>query len=848
MPKETSYLSDYRASADGLSFDIFKPALRNILENAETPMTLGVFGTWGSGKTTLLNMLKDELDAKQLPSLKTVWFTAWKYEQQTALWRAFMLRVVDGLYPRKDDQTRYTPNELMTRAQKEGALHLERLERSLYESVSWQDEGRWSLDVGELVKQGSKLPIWLAFHLAGLGEAAKDLGLNPQMAELLEREVREHHLNQLSSMEQFAAEFEKAVRLILGPEGRLLVFVDDLDRCLPEKAVEVLEAIKLFLDVPGTVFVLGMDREVIRHGIEAHYGAMLKTDGNEEIPINGDVYLQKLIQIPFNLPPLDIRGRDDFIKMLEASLPANFQLDEVTRQVFARGLYPNPRQVKRALNVFYLLKQVAAEQEARHLIPPMVLAWPLLAKTVLIQSQWPELYKLWRQYPTLIQTLEDEYTRLPVSEDELLRGQGLPAEAEEKAGIVKASRPSATERPQATGLLAPFINERQKYAFLAEMLRYPEDPGAGRRRARFSGLTRPEVQIYVGLVGATQAAGAEAPVAPLSADWLHELESGDPVRMREVLAAVTETESQVDGTRHRAVRHHLVLIAQNPDLPPPGRAAAGDLADELGYGPKDISSFIPITNSSHPKKWFARYPVTNAQYARFLKPENFENRAFWVGFPRFDELGQPVKETWEQAGWDWLQSALKDKDQTVENGVRLPDYWRDARFGLSRSNAPVVTVSWYEANAYCKWLLEHWSELEEGQQGLPKPREIRLPTETEWILAASGEQDKRFAFGDLKDTKNLPRYANTSESGLQRTTPVWMYPAGATKEGLMDLSGNVWEWQVNYQSKDHDVLVLRGGSWLNYEDYARISGRFSGSPHGRSGDVGFRVTCDFEVA
>ncbi len=72
-------------------------------------------------------------------------------------------------------------------------------------------------------------------------------------------------------MEQFEGGFKQALELVLGTEGRLIVFVDDWNRCLPEKAPEVLEAIKLFLEVPGTVFVLGMDRAVIERGVEVRY-------------------------------------------------------------------------------------------------------------------------------------------------------------------------------------------------------------------------------------------------------------------------------------------------------------------------------------------------------------------------------------------------------------------------------------------------------------------------------------------------------------------------------------------------------------------------------------------------
>jgi formylglycine-generating enzyme required for sulfatase activity len=842
MPKQTIYLSDYRASEDGLNFGVYKPALLNILENAETPLTLGVFGTWGSGKTTLLNMLMNDIQKKGLPSLRTIWFTAWKYEQQDALWRAFMLRVVDGLHPRKDDGTRCMADELSDKNQKQGALHLERLERSIYETVNWQDEGKWSMDVGALAKEGVRLPIWLAFHLAGLGTVAKDLGLNPQLTQVLEREVREHHLNQLGSMEQFAAEFEKAVRLILGEEGRLIVLVDDLDRCLPEKAVEVLEAIKLFLDVPGTVFILGMDREVIRRGIETHYGALLGGDGDkEEIPINGDVYLQKMIQIPFNLPPLDARGREGFIEKLEESLPHDFRLEDITRQVFARGLYPNPRQVKRALNVFYLLKQVAEEQERQKLIEPDVLAWPLLAKTVLIQSQWPELYKLWRQYPTLIQTLEAEYTRQPILEDELLHGQKME-ETSEEGKMVKAGQESQrrrSERPQATGLLAPFLNNRQKYALLADLLLYPEETGQGRLRARFNGLTRNGVQIYVGLVGAVEQA-TEAIIAPMAADLLVELESGDPARIREALAAVNEREPKADGPNHVAFRDRLVIISQNPELAPVSRAASADIADELGCLPKDLHSLVPVP-AENAQFYISRYPVTNFQYARFLTAPDFAEKELWLNFPKFDENAESMRETWGDGGWKFLRENLK------EGKVLMPRYWDDAKFGESRPGAPVVGISWWEANAYCKWLLRHWSDLEEGRQGISKPEIIRLPLESEWVLAAGGESGNRHAWGVLKNKEAITRFANTSESGIGRTTPVWMYPQGASSpdgkslQGLMDMSGNVWEWQANYYGKEHNTLGLRGGSWLNDDDGARVSVRNFNHPGSRVNDIGFRV-------
>jgi formylglycine-generating enzyme required for sulfatase activity len=298
------------------------------------------------------------------------------------------------------------------------------------------------------------------------------------------------------------------------------------------------------------------------------------------------------------------------------------------------------------------------------------------------------------------------------------------------------------------------------------------------------------------------------------------------------------------GPEHEQVETVLHATALDDTLAAMQRASAADTLDELGYHPDDLFAFVSIPNPQSPDSLIARYPVTNAQYERFLKPENFKNQSLWNGFPKFSE---PDKEgyiqkidDWGAEGWDWLQGALKSSED-LEDGMLQPRYWRNQRFGITRQNVPVVGISWYEANAYCRWLLENWDILEEGKQGLSKPREIRLPTETEWVLAAGGEQDNRFAWGSLKDEKEITRFANTGESGINRTTPVWMYPQGKSPLNVMDLSGNVWEWQANFRDKDHDVLALRSGSWVVNLDVARVSGRNDLPPNVRGYILGFRV-------
>lgn len=177
----------------------------------------------------------------------------------------------------------------------------------------------------------------------------------------------------------------------------------------------------------------------------------------------------------------------------------------------------------------------------------------------------------------------------------------------------------------------------------------------------------------------------------------------------------------------------------------------------------------------------------------------------------------------------------------------LPRYWRDPRFGVNRRHAPVVGISWYEASAYCKWLTQNWQNQPEAQATssfIPHNSSFvcRLPLETEWSLAAGGEANDRFAFGELKNPKEeISVYANTNESGINRTTPVWMYPQGKSPNDVRDMSGNVWEWQAKYRDKDHDVLGLRGGSWHYFVDNARVSVRGGNPPYFRYDGLGFRV-------
>jgi formylglycine-generating enzyme required for sulfatase activity len=305
---------------------------------------------------------------------------------------------------------------------------------------------------------------------------------------------------------------------------------------------------------------------------------------------------------------------------------------------------------------------------------------------------------------------------------------------------------------------------------------------------------------------------------------------------------------------------HSAKPAASPRVPARRRADAADALDELGWLPPDLPAFVRIDAAGVAKHgltvpknlalpfYIARYPLTNAQYARFLEAKDYADPLLWTGFPSFDENSRPMRDDWGDAGWRWLQSALQDKevDKSPDGRCVLPRFWNDPRFGIARRGVPVVGLTWYEANACCCWLLRHWGQDEKDANPGWTPQALRLPAEAEWALAAGGAGSDRFPWdapGKITESEDeITRRANVNESRIGCTTPVGMYPLGVSWPfGLWDLAGNVFEWQANFYDKGHKGLSLRGGSWNLSCSYARVALRNYVRPDAQWYNRGFRV-------
>lgn len=290
-------------------FDVEKyiDALSRFICHCETPMTISIQGDWGSGKTSMMEMVKEKLGNKIIP----IWFNTWMFSQfnMDETLALSMLRTMITELP-VDPETR------------------SKVKKTIF-------------NIGRT--------IFTTFAGVVGGDAAAD-SAKEALAET--DETFDTAVVTLKNM------FQEAVdkSLINSEADRVVVFVDDLDRLQPERAVELLEIMKLFLDCKNCVFVLAVDYEVVTVGIRRKFG--------DDIDVTkGKSFFDKIIQLPFKMPVAQYNVERYIGQMMKDSGidPTNDVL-KIYKGLINESIGFNPRSMKRLFNTYQLLS-IMAESE-----------------------------------------------------------------------------------------------------------------------------------------------------------------------------------------------------------------------------------------------------------------------------------------------------------------------------------------------------------------------------------------------------------------------------------------------------------------------------------------------------
>lgn len=405
---------DNETTNDLIGFQVHADLIRAVVCNRKMlPLTIGIFGDWGGGKTSIMKMLERDLDPERWPKdseerkaceqLAVVYVNTWLFEGYDDAKAALLTSVLLALAEHK----RFGPKL------RDGTL-------SLLKSVRWMRLARFSL-------KHLTVPAAMAFATGGVDAVPDAVAISTGVSALLPKKadggekdekgeapdwgdaLKDPEQSKEIDVRTFRERFAKL--LADGGIQSLVVLVDDLDRCMPDRIVENLEAIKLFLSVDQSAFVIGADRRIVEHAIRARYaGDAARNPDEEESRRLVKDYLEKLVQVPYSLPRLSAseiqtymvllfcqhhlqdddfelclkacsQGRDrnrygsfgyaDVVgvlegRELETELGEALAFSATAAPLIADCLKGNPRQVKRFLNALLLRKELARVARLRN--------------------------------------------------------------------------------------------------------------------------------------------------------------------------------------------------------------------------------------------------------------------------------------------------------------------------------------------------------------------------------------------------------------------------------------------------------------------------------------------------
>ena len=316
--------SDLPASEDLFGIDNYIESMALFLMTCATPLTVSIQGSWGTGKTSIMKMIENKLDKDKCSFVE---FNTWQFSQfdmDSSLSETLIKSLITKIDPEKGASK--SMNALFTT-----------LSVIKYVGMPIAEKATGLGSVGELFR-------------TAMDAVSKQVGgVDPS--------------NPVNIMNKIKDEFKKSVSD--NPKDRIIIFIDDLDRLEPRKAVELLEVLKNFLDCEKCVFVLAIDYDVVCRGVAEKYNFDFKDPANFR---KGKDFFDKIIQVPFKMPVEQYNISSYLKKQLESVYVNGKSVIEgsddisVYEGLVKSSIGTNPRAIKRLKNSYQLLCMIASKK------------------------------------------------------------------------------------------------------------------------------------------------------------------------------------------------------------------------------------------------------------------------------------------------------------------------------------------------------------------------------------------------------------------------------------------------------------------------------------------------------
>lgn len=379
-------LTDDYAEHDLIGHAPYRDGLVEVIRSVESKgsFTIGIYGQWGSGKTSILKQIKTAFDNPETAGDKpvlTVWFNPWQFVADEHL----IIPFFHTLYASLEKIAEQTTIEKI-KAKIPGFLEkIAHVPLALFYGMEAE----------------FKIPLLLKTKF----DVSKAIDYQQKAAAEIDKKVAQKHKTAMSAA---AKEYESTYYTLIQAlqdaavdlDLKIVVFIDDLDRCLPDKAVQLLEGLKVLLDLPNFVFVMGVARDVIERGVRIRHKDLYKDDSKGDLPNIEGQYLDKIIQFPFSLPSanpdeLKLNILSQELKKLKGAEKYVDLIHEV--------LGNNPRTLKRFVNAISFTLHLAEKKAEKN----DGFRTELMIKISLIGYLFPSLYRQVEKHPGLLVRLEN---------------------------------------------------------------------------------------------------------------------------------------------------------------------------------------------------------------------------------------------------------------------------------------------------------------------------------------------------------------------------------------------------------------------------------------------------------